>query len=492
MKKKQRDLSDLPLFGDFYVNASAPAETKANVAKSPEPPVETAEEEEFRRIYSVEELTKRLKKLIEGEFVDGVWVSGEVSGLRIQSSGHYYFTLKDAQAQISCVLFKGVAAKKRDAIADGRKLTLKGELSLYAPRGQYQLVVREVEEEGLGKLALEFERLKRCLKEEGLFDDSRKLPIPPYPLTIGVATSASGAALQDVLRVLRSAPWGDGTTPMVNILLAPCRVQGESAGQDIARAIKQLHAYHQRAKNAGKEGLDLILVTRGGGSAEDLACFNDEAVARAIDFCHSTNDPAVYPLPVISAVGHEIDFTISDFTSDLRCATPTAAAQRIIANLLIADDEVQSAQMLMNACINRTFDRALERLDAEKNRLNLLCPRRRVEDGYRMLDDISDDLRSAAERVIERLRIQLPPMQSALQERMRGAFLNAQNRLSLAKQRLDLLDFKATLQRGFTLTVDAETRTIIRSAENTGKLGSGTRIKTVFHDGSVDSVISEE
>src|SRR5881394_1755542 len=219
--------------------------------------------EPTRRVLTVSELTTQVKRLLE-KSIGLVWVTGEVTNLRVQSSGHAYFTLKDANAQLSCVLFRGESVENRDLLQDGQKLVVQGDLTVYEPRGQYQLVVRVVELQGVGALQLAFERLKRKLQAEGLFASERKRPLPKYPQRIGLVTSPTGAAIRDVLHVIQRR------SVALEIILAPCRVQGEGAAEEIAAAIRALNEYHQRTTAR----LDLILITRGGGSLEDLWAFN--------------------------------------------------------------------------------------------------------------------------------------------------------------------------------------------------------------------------
>ena len=260
------------------------------------------------QVMTVGDLTRKIRNLLEGGF-QSISVSGEISNFRAQSSGHYYFTLKDGDAQLSCVLFRGERVSHREQLKQGVKLILKGDISVYMPRGQYQLVVRGIELEGVGALQLAFEKLKKKLKEEGFFEAERKRALPKYPKQIGVVTSLTGAAIRDVVHVLGRRH------PGMNLVIAGCRVQGQGAAEEIAEAIANLNSWH--SGNPESCPLDLILVTRGGGSLEDLWSFNEEIVARAI---------AGSALPVISAVGHEIDFTISDFVADARAATPSSAA----------------------------------------------------------------------------------------------------------------------------------------------------------------------
>src|SRR5690242_19151993 len=252
--------------------------------------------EQTRRVLSVSELTAQVRRLLEKQ-VGSVWVTGEVTNLRAQSSGHIYFTLKDVASQLSCVLFGREKVPHRHLLADGQKVLLQGDVTVYAAKGQYQLIVRAVELQGVGALQIAFEKLKQKLAAEGLFAQERKRELPRYPQRIGLVTSPTGAAIRDVLHVVRRR------NPSLQIILAPCRVQGDGAAREIAAAIRMLNAFNSTL-DPRPSPLDLILITRGGGSLEDLWAFNEEIVARAV---------FESALPVVSAVGHEIDFTISDF-----------------------------------------------------------------------------------------------------------------------------------------------------------------------------------
>ncbi len=258
-----------------------------------------------RKILTVSRLTQLIKGVLEENF-ERVWVEGEVSNLAMPVSGHLYFTLKDAGAQLRCVMFRASARVLRFKPKDGMGLVVRGRLSLFEPRGEYQLIVEYLEPQGVGALQLAFAQLKERLAREGLFDEAHKKPIPRLPQRIGVVTSATGAALHDILNVL------DRRFANVEVLISPVKVQGEGAAGEIARAIRDFNLY-------GK--VDVMIVGRGGGSLEDLWAFNEEVVARAI--YHSR-------IPVISAVGHEVDFTIADFVADLRAPTPSAAAELVV------------------------------------------------------------------------------------------------------------------------------------------------------------------
>ena len=258
-----------------------------------------------RRVLTVTELTRLIKAALESE-VGTVWVEGEVSNLRQPSSGHLYFTVKDANAQITAVLFRGDQQRLKFKPRDGLQVRVYGEISVYERSGNYQIIVRVLEEAGKGALQAKFEELKEKLQKEGLFDPARKKAIPLLPRHVGVVTSPTGAAIHDILNVISRR------FPNLHLVLAPVKVQGEGAAREIAAAIEFLNR---------RGGFDVLIVGRGGGSLEDLWCFNEEIVARAI---------AASRIPVISAVGHEIDFTISDFVADLRAATPSAAAELVV------------------------------------------------------------------------------------------------------------------------------------------------------------------
>ncbi len=315
-----------------------------------------------RRVLSVSELTAQVKRLLEKQ-VGAVWVTGEVTNLRAQSSGHIYFTLKDATSQLSCVLFRGEAVMNRSVLQDGQKVLLQGDVTVYEARGQYQLIVHAVELQGVGALQIAFDKLKQKLAAEGLFAPERKRSLPDYPQRIGLVTSPTGAAIRDVLHVVQRR------NPGLEIILAPCRVQGEGAAAEIAAAIRLLNEFGSRSSGresapsesqsrltlAATGGLDLILVTRGGGSLEDLWAFNEEAVARAI---------FESAIPVVSAVGHEIDFTISDFVADVRAATPSAAAEIITEGVFASREFVAEALGLLRQRVRQRAERAREDFDS--------------------------------------------------------------------------------------------------------------------------------
>ncbi len=449
--------------------------------------------EQTRKVLSVTELTWQIKRLLEKQ-VGQVWVTGELTNFRFQNSGHIYFTLKDAGSQLSCVLFRGEAQVERALLQDGRKVTLQGELTVYEVRGQYQLRVTKVELQGIGALQVAFEKLKQKLNAEGLFAPERKRRLPRYPQRIGLVTSPTGAAIRDVLHVVRRR------NPALEIILVPCRVQGDGAAQEIAAAIRLLNQFS--ASRAAQGALDLILVTRGGGSLEDLWAFNEEVVARAIF------ESAV---PVVSAVGHEIDFTISDFVADVRAATPSAGAE------IITEGVFASCQFLSQAG-NRLRQLAGQQLEDKRyvltqaaQRLARVHPRRRLDDWLQRLDDAQSGLlrcvrqsarqqRTAWQNLSDRLGRVRPALllkqrrevfkqaEQRLLEQAHHRLKECRNRFSALEGRLRLLGPEQVLARGYSITMDSATGAVLREA---GSVKAGQQLRTRLKDGEITSKVEE-
>jgi exodeoxyribonuclease VII large subunit len=424
------------------------------------PPAET------RKVLSVSELTWQVRALLE-KSVGAVWVGGEITNLRAQSSGHVYFTLKDAGAQLSCVLFSREKVAQRDLLADGQKVLLHGEITVYEARGQYQLIVRAVELQGIGALQIQFEKLKQKLQAEGLFASERKRPLPKFPQRLGLVTSPTGAAIRDVLHVIQRRH------PALEIILAPCRVQGDGAAKEIAEAIRTLNEFNQQPATSN---LELILVTRGGGSLEDLWAFNEEAVARAI---------FESAIPIVSAIGHEIDFSIADFVADFRAATPSAAAEIITAEVFASREFVAGAPAWLQRAARRRLDRETDRFDAVAGRLSRLHPRRRLNDSLQRLDDLQSgllrNLKTAARSRSQKV------------EHLAGRFLRARPALVLKtrretlrqlEKRLNALGPEQVLARGYSITTDAATGKVLRDA---GTLAAGQKVKTRLTAGEFSS-----
>src|ERR1700686_4500810 len=286
-------------------------------------------------ILTVSELTRAIRETLEGR-IGEVWVEGELSNYRKQSSGHHYFTLKDDRAQVPCVMFaRSYGAQGRVAIFDGLQVQVYGLVSVYEARGQYQLIVQLIQPRGQGLLQAKFEALKRKLQAEGLFDTARKKPLPKFPRRVALVTSPTGAAVQDMLNILkRRSPW-------LSVLICPVRVQGEGAAREISEMIDFISWRAEELK------VDLMIVGRGGGSLEDLWEFNEENVARSIYLSR---------IPVVSAVGHEIDFTIADFVADLRAPTPSAAGELIVSDILALQGGLVSRRSVLDRLIRQALE----------------------------------------------------------------------------------------------------------------------------------------
>jgi exodeoxyribonuclease VII large subunit len=325
-----------------------------------------------RQIQTVSELTRQIKGLVEQGF-DGLWVEGEVSNFKAAASGHMYFSLKDAGAQLKAVMWRGSRSGLRFELADGVKVAAYGRLSVYEPRGEYQMVVERMEPQGLGALQLAFEQLKRKLEAEGLFDKARKRPLPALPRRVAVVTSPTGAVIQDILNVTARR------CPYLDIVVLPVKVQGEGAALEISQAIE--------AASLGEAGpVDLVVVARGGGSLEDLWAFNEEAVARAIFECR---------VPVLSAVGHETDFTIADFVADLRAPTPSAAAELMAPSREQLRQRLDSADQGMALVLERKLERLGQRAESLAARLARCSPALVLEQHRKRLAELGPRLAQA-------------------------------------------------------------------------------------------------
>jgi exodeoxyribonuclease VII large subunit len=441
--------------------------------------------EPARKVLSVSELTTQVKRLLEKQ-VGAVWVTGEVSNLRAQASGHIYFTLKDAGAQLSCVLFSREPVAHRELLSDGRKVLVQGDVTVYEARGQYQLIVRAVELQGVGALQAAFERLKQKLAAEGLFAPERKRPLPRYPQRIGLVTSPTGAAIRDVLHVAQRR------NPGLEIILAPCRVQGDGAAEEIAEAIGLLNQFNLRSSgresapteiksqsrltSAATMGLDLILLTRGGGSLEDLWAFNEEAVARAI---------AGSAVPVVSAVGHEIDFTIADFVADVRAATPSAAAEIITEGVFASRRFIADLmQRMARSHPRRQMDELVQRLDDAQTGLRR-CVNQATRERRIVWQNLAVRLRRASPtQLLQQRKDSVQTTRRRLRELLHTSFRELQNRSTTAAARLRLLGPEQVLARGYSITMDAASGKILRDA---AKVKAGQKLKTQLAKGEIKS-----
>jgi exodeoxyribonuclease VII large subunit len=390
------------------------------------------------RVWSVSELTSQIKDLLEVQF-QSVWVSGEISNFSRPQSGHCYFTLKDERAQIRAVLWRAAATRLRFELEDGLEVVCQGDLDVYAPRGSYQLVVRQVEPKGIGALELALRKLKERLSAEGLFDPARKRPLPRFPRRVAFVTSPTGAAIHDFLQVLRRRFQG------VDVLVVPTRVQGDGASHEIAAAIGLV--------NRLSEPVDCLVVGRGGGSLEDLWAFNEEPVVRAI---HASR------IPVVSAVGHEIDVTLADLAADVRALTPSEAAELVVP----AADEVAAAlgrhQQRLLAALRR-------RAGGLRTRLEWLAARRAFRKPFDLVHDLQrrlDDLASRGDRAL-RQRVSL-----------------ARRHLDATTARLESLSPLGVLGRGYSLTQRLADGRLIRDA---AELLPGDLLATRFAKGQAVS-----
>lgn len=408
-------------------------------------------------VETVSKFTRRVKVLLETEATHG-WIQGEVSNLRRQSSGHTYFVLKDAGAQLSCVLFRGDGARQTVELRDGQQVLLAGRISVYEARGQYQLIVRTIKEDGVGRLQREFEALKQRLTDEGLFERDRKVRLPVLALNVGFVTSPTGAAVQDFARILIRRGWRGQLTVL------PSKVQGPGAAAEIVEMIEW-------ATDRGD--LDVLVVGRGGGSLEDLWAFNEERVVRAIAAC---------PVPIISAVGHEIDFTLSDFAADVRAETPSGAAELISSGYAEICDRLEEAQEGLLQATSSRLQEAHADCRGLRDRLRLLTPNGLVEQGWLRRDDMSNRLRSSLASSLEGSRHRLERVQSAFlgQPPERRIEFESHRLLSLWK-RLQSVSPQATLNRGFVVMRDGQGRPVLQKS----KILKNEEYEAEFADGRI-------
>ncbi len=395
------------------------------------------------RIYRVSQITAYIKELFDSDYaLQDLWLEGEVSNYSRAASGHVYFTLKDEEAQIRCVMWRSQVGRQACLPQNGEAVLAHGHISVYEAGGQYQLYVDDIQPVGAGLLYLQFEALKERLAAEGLFDAERKRPLPTFPRRLGVVTSPAAAALRDIVNVLRRR------YPLVEVVLSPTLVQGDEAPSQIVAAIKAL---------SERTDVDAIIVARGGGSLEELWAFNDERVARAIYASR---------VPIITGVGHETDFTIADFVADVRAPTPSAAAEVAVPD----QQELRGA------------------VESWRERLAQLM-RRRIEEGRRALQ--------YQEQVLRRFspQAQIDSYRQRIDDLMHSALAGLKHRLALAKERLRTLDSQlhtlsplATLERGYAITRHLGTGKVVRSVT---QVVAGDRLEVQVSDGQFESTVSQ-
>lgn len=435
-------------------------------------------------IYTVSRLNAEVRLLLENE-MGIVWLVGEISNLTMATSGHWYFTLKDRQAQVKCAMFKGNNRRVAFKPANGNQVLVRARLSLYEPRGDYQIIVESMQPEGDGLLQQQFEKLKMQLATEGLFAASLKKSLPEQPKRVGVVTSSTGAALHDILHVLKRRD------PSLPVVIYPTQVQGKDAAIQIAQAIGRANSRNE---------CDVLIVGRGGGSLEDLWCFNEEIVARTI---------AASTIPIVSAVGHEIDVTIADFVADVRAPTPSAAAELVSRDTSVRAQQLSQRTDRLAHAFSRHLSRSLEQLTRLQHRLALQHPKARLQHQAQQLDELERRLHQSIryrlqtdaqrlDRALEKLeryspanqipgqKAQLGYMEQRLIDAMRRQLRQHQHALALKMETLDAVSPLATLARGYSITRN-ERGEVIRSVS---MLKSGDQIISSFGDGEIQSTIN--
>ncbi|MGF1691258.1 exodeoxyribonuclease VII large subunit [Photobacterium kagoshimensis] len=437
------------------------------------------------RIFTVSSLNAEVRLLLENE-MGIVWLVGELSNLSMPVSGHWYFTLKDSRAQVKCAMFRGNNRRVTFKPANGTQVLVKARLSLYEPRGDYQLIIESMQPEGDGRLQQQFEQLKMNLAAEGLFAQSLKKPLPEQPKRVGIITSKTGAALHDILNVLQRRD------PSLPVVIYPTMVQGEGSAISIAQAIGRANA---------RQECDVLIVGRGGGSLEDLWAFNEEIVARTI---------AASQIPIISAVGHEVDVTIADFVADMRAPTPSAAAELVSRDNSHQTQKIsQKTQQLTHSVRQYLSDRR-RHLTQLQHRLERQHPQLRLNQQSQRLDDVSSRLERAMNNYIVQHRQHLnrnehklalhSPVQtlkqqanrlerveSRLHDAMDRRLLTARHQLAMAAEKLETVSPLATLGRGYSITRDSKGKVI----RDTDQVSHGDTITTKVANGEIQSVVSK-
>ncbi len=395
------------------------------------------------KVWRISEINRMVRELLEQSFYP-FWVFGEISNLTIHRSGHVYFTIKDREAQISAVYFRGAAEARRLGLRHGQAIEARGRLTLYEPRGQFQIVVDRLRPGGLGELQRRFEELKQRLQAEGLFDAERKRPIPALPRCVGVITSPQGAAIRDFLQILRRR-FAD-----MRVRIYPAAVQGPGAAAEIVAGL--------RFFNDSPSGCDVLVVTRGGGSLEDLWPFNEESVARAI---------AASKIPVISAVGHEVDYTISDYVADLRAPTPSAAAELVIARKTELAERIEGARRTLRLLLERHLNALAARFERAAGSRALREPEALVERRQQQVDELGARLARALERREQELRA----------------------RVALAAARLQALDPRGVLERGYSILVAQDGGVVVTDA---AQAPAGSKLRGILARGELGLVVTGE
>lgn len=403
------------------------------------------ETQQQRHIYSVQEVTRFIRQRLDDDKVlRDIYIKGEISNLSQPTSGHLYFTLKDEYSELPCVMFREQNSVLKFVPETGMSVIVCGRISVYERRGKYQLYVNEIQEEGIGALYRAFEQLKKKLKREGLFDDVYKKPIPTFPRRIGIVTSPTSAAIRDILKIIKKR------FPHVHILLAPAAVQGEEASAQIVNAIRLLNRYSEE-----REKIEVVIVGRGGGAIEELWSFNEESVAREIFSSR---------IPVISAVGHEIDFTVADFVADKRAATPSEAAEFVVPDKREIEKNLQSLELRMRQNVLKTIEYHRKRLQSIEKSILFRTPTGLIDQYRQTVDEIK---RNMVTEITHLVTLQRKSVQAI-------------------SDKLDALSPLAILERGYSISSRLPEEQIVRSVED---VSVGDRLKTLFKDGEVISEV---
>ena len=433
-----------------------------------------------RQVYTVTEITRSIKFSLETEF-PLVWIEGEISNLRIPSSGHMYLTIKDEESQIKVVMFRSGKSQLKFEPKDGDQVIVKGKITVYEPRGEYQIVIDYMEPKGIGALQLAFQQLKEKLSKEGLFDDELKKTLPLLPQKIGIVTSPTGAAIRDILNII------DRRFPNLHVLIAPVKVQGEGAAQEIAAAVKDLNKI---------KDVDAIIVGRGGGSIEDLWAFNEEVVARAI---------FESKIPVVSAVGHEIDFTISDFVSDLRAPTPSAAAELVVRDKNILFKNIATLYKRLLGNIRGTLNESKTELKNLVSRKVLQDPLTPIHERQQRLDEITLRMERAIKSFlqiqkeknrtnkkhlfllnplnkIKQHKVLLREAEKKINSQMNFTLNISRNTLNAAMKRLNSVSPLSVLERGYAI---CRTHPDGKVLKDSGKVSTGDLVKVQLSKGKL-------
>lgn len=416
-----------------------------------------------RKIYTVSQIGAEIRDLIERKFID-IWVEGEISNFKASTAGHFYFTLKDDKAQLAAVCFRNAARLLRFRPENGKIFRARGRISTYEARGEYQMVVEVLEPVGLGNLQLAFDQLKEKLQKEGLFDPDRKRPIPSLPRRVGIVTSPKSAAIRDVLTVLKRRH------NAVNVLIYPCEVQGNGASLQIMEGIDYLSRYTD---------VDVILVTRGGGSLEDLWPFNEERVARAIVRSKK---------PVISAVGHEVDFTICDFVSDYRAPTPSAAAEIICKSKEELFQRVEGTSHRLQNAVRYRLRTLRHFLDSKVGARGFAVAEAQLKRLSQRVDNLGFRLQQLGDAgaLIQARRHRVEVVMHRMEGSMKLRLRRAHDSFARIAHTLDAISPLAVLERGYAVCLNAEGK-VIRSADS---VTLNDNIKVRLHEGSLSAIVS--